>query len=352
MHTCEILPSGRHRHHIENFQPSSGLLDRFRSIITSSPGVSGGVALSDKDYINLPFQPEKRLPKLRNKQAAKQLDTSSCDVKARKLSSSSSKSSCYTVKTRRLRSPDEKPPPRRHSTTTTDSVLLSMRHPNILYALDLRSGSSSDLQPAPTYTGVSLATLIQRAGRGLSSAEADCYFAQLIAGLTYLHALPISHRDLNPSNLLLTTTGTLKIANFTASEYLSKSSPSSSSPKRCCGTAPYLAPEVLFIHDAQHDFDARAVDMWAVGVVYLELRTGTLAWALAAEGADEGYDQYLSERISLWGFRPIENLKNKHCRRVIQTLLDPDPGERMAASQVRRSSWCAGIELCEAALGG
>ncbi|KAJ5046769.1 uncharacterized protein L3040_003996 [Drepanopeziza brunnea f. sp. 'multigermtubi'] len=309
-------------------------------------------------YNNLPFQPEKRLPKSRKKQATKQLDTSSCDVKARKLSSSSSKSSCYTVKTRRPRSPDEKPPARRHSTTTTDSVLLSMRHPNILYALDLRSGSSSDLQPAPTYTGVTLATLIQRAGRGLSSAEADCYFAQLIAGLTYLHALSISHRDLNPSNLLLTTTGTLKIANFTASEYLRPPSSSSSSSsggrsrKRCCGTAPYLAPEVLLIHDDQRDFDARAVDMWAVGVVYLELRTGTLAWALAAEGADEGYDQYLSERISLWGFRPIENLKNRHCRRVIQTLLDPDPGERMAASQVRRSPWCAGIELCEAALGG
>lgn len=55
-------------------------------------------------------------------------------------------------------------------------------------------------------------------------------------------------------------------------------------------------------------FDARMVDMWAVGLIYLQMRTGKLLWGIAAEGADEGYDRYLVERKSLWGYRPIENL--------------------------------------------
>lgn len=71
-------------------------------------------------------------------------------------------------------------------------------------------------------------------------------------------------------------------------------------------TLQYTAPEAFL----ERKFDAKAVDMWAVGVLYMEMRYGKLLWEVAAEGADEAYDAYLRERVGLWGFRPIENLKN------------------------------------------
>jgi len=110
--------------------------------------------------------------------------------------------------------------------------------------------------------------------------------------------------------------------------------------------------------------------MWAVGLTYLEMRTGKLFWGFAAEGADEGYDKYLVERESLWGFRPIENLSDvslsgqvvvvfanadsfqKSCRAAIRSLLDPCAENRMTASRVLKSTWCGKIELCDAAMGG
>ena len=105
----------------------------------------------------------------------------------------------------------------------------------------------------------------------------------------------------------MTVTGVLKISNLDSADYFGDQSENKRKRKaRRWLSSEYLAPEAF----VETDFDPKACDMWAAGVVYLEMRTGTTYWGLAAEGADERYDRYLMEKSGMWGFRPIENLND------------------------------------------
>jgi serine/threonine protein kinase len=157
-------------------------------------------------------------------------------------------------------------------------------------------------------SSVTLYTLTQ-GGCRLSVERAECYFKQAVRGVEYLHSTGIAHRDINPENLLVAVDGTIKITDFShAGRFWASGGEMSKirlSSNRC-GSPSYLAPEVF----VERHFDPRPVDMWALAIVYMEMRTGRLLWTFAAEGGDEYYDKYLQDRSGLWGYRPVKNLEN------------------------------------------
>jgi serine/threonine protein kinase len=83
--------------------------------------------------------------------------------------------------------------------------------------------------------------------------------------LGYLHANKIVHRDLKPENVLIQTTGYIKLADFGLAKFLKPDE----STKSFCGTAEYLAPEILEMKG--HNF---SVDWWTLGVLIYEMATG------------------------------------------------------------------------------
>jgi protein-serine/threonine kinase len=139
--------------------------------------------------------------------------------------------------------------------------------------------------------------------RRMTSEKVDVYFKQAISGLEYLHRSGIAHQDLCPENFIITISNVLKISNFEVADY---SASSTSRRKDVPSRVEYAAPEVLL----SSSYDSKVADMWAMGVIYMEMRRGRLLWEVAAEGADECYDRYLQVRTELWGYRPIENLDN------------------------------------------
>ena len=72
-----------------------------------------------------------------------------------------------------------------------------------------------------------------------------------------------------------------------------------------CGSAPYIAPEEY----VDEEFDPRAVDIWACGVIYMAMRTGRHLWRVAQKSEDEFFTRYLEDRKEETGFRPIEVLR-------------------------------------------
>ncbi|KDQ06362.1 hypothetical protein BOTBODRAFT_39647 [Botryobasidium botryosum FD-172 SS1] len=99
---------------------------------------------------------------------------------------------------------------------------------------------------------------------GMSAEIVKKFTLQLLQGLHYCHAHRILHRDLKPQNLLINSTGNLKLADFGLARAFGI-------PLRTYThevvTLWYRAPEVLL--GARHY--STAVDMWSVGCIMAEM---------------------------------------------------------------------------------
>lgn len=278
----------------------------------------------------------------------------------------------FAVKEFRRR-PDESE--KRYSKRLTSEFCISssLRHPNVIHTLDLLQDSKGDYCEVMEFcAGGDLYTLVLAAGK-LEVAEADCYFKQLMRGVEYMHEMGVAHRDLKPENLLLTTHGALKITDFGNGECFRMAwETDAHMVSGLCGSAPYIAPEEY----VDKEFDARAVDVWATGVIYMAMRTGRHLWRVARKDEDEFYERYLEGRRDEEGYGPIESLarvssprpspnasstalggarssqrltdRQARCRNVIYSILDPNPSRRITASQVLKSEWGREVKLCKA----
>ncbi|GLI76716.1 serine/threonine-protein kinase HAL4/sat4 [Penicillium ochrochloron] len=275
----------------------------------------------------------------------------------------------YAVKEFRRR-PQETAKRYQKRLTSEFCISSSLRHPNVIHTLDLLQDAKGDYCEVMEYcAGGDLYTLVLAAGK-LEVAEADCFFKQLMRGVEYMHEMGVAHRDLKPENLLLTTHGALKITDFGNGECFRMAwEKEAHMTAGLCGSAPYIAPEEYI----EKEFDPRAVDLWATGVIYMAMRTGRHLWRVARKDEDEFYQRYLEGRKHEDGYAPIETLhrvsattaaaghlcnaghitnptctSQARCRNVIYSILDPNPSRRINASQVLKSEWVRQIKLCKA----
>lgn len=247
----------------------------------------------------------------------------------------------YAVKEFRRR-PTENPAKYSKRLTAEFCISSSLKHTNIIDTLDLFQDAKGDYCEVMEYcSGGDLFTLIIAAGK-LEYQEADCFFKQLITGVVYMHNMGVCHRDLKPENLLLTHDGVLKITDFGNSECFRMAwEKEIHLSGGICGSSPYIAPEEY----TQDEFDPRAVDIWACGVIYMAMRTGRQLWA-TAQKEDEFYMKYLKGRKNAAGYDPIEKLKRARCRNVIYSILDPVPSRRLNGNQILNSEWGREIVCC------
>lgn len=210
----------------------------------------------------------------------------------------------YAVKEFRRR-PQESPKKYQKRLTSEFCISSSLRHPNVIHTLDLLQDAKGDYCEVMEFcAGGDLYTLVLAAGK-LDVVEADCYFKQLMRGVEYMHEMGVAHRDLKPENLLLTTHGSLKITDFGNGECFRMAwEKEAHMTAGLCGSAPYIAPEEYI----DKEFDPRAVDVWATGVIYMAMRTGRHLWRVAKRDEDEFYEKYLEGRRDEDGYQPIESL--------------------------------------------
>jgi eukaryotic-like serine/threonine-protein kinase len=161
----------------------------------------------------------------------------------------------------------------------------ALRHPNIVVIHDIASDGGRDFIVMELVEGPSLDTLIGR--KGLKLSEALGYAVQMADGLAKAHAAGIIHRDIKPTNVMVTPDGLVKILDFGLAKLTEEDIKAVAGPTMTMGrdgkprteegyvvgTAAYMSPEQA----EGKRVDARS-DIFSFGAVLYEMLTGRKAF--------------------------------------------------------------------------
>jgi serine/threonine-protein kinase len=147
-------------------------------------------------------------------------------------------------------------------------LLASLNHPNIVTILTAERQENVFFIVMEFVPGETLEAVIAREG-ALDVARALDYTCQICNAVDHAHRQNVLHRDLRPSNVLVTENGMLKVADFGTSRFLEIAAHGTT----VIGSPPYMAPE---------QFRGKAVfasDIYSLGVTMYQMLTGVLPYA-------------------------------------------------------------------------
>jgi serine/threonine-protein kinase len=146
-------------------------------------------------------------------------------------------------------------------------LLASLNHPNIVTILTAEKQENVFFIVMEFVPGETLEHIVARDG-ALDVARALDYTCQIANAVDHAHKHGVLHRDLRPSNVIVTDSGLLKVADFGTSRFLEIAAHGTT----VIGSPPYMAPE---------QFQGKAVfasDLYSLGVTIYQMLTGLLPY--------------------------------------------------------------------------
>ena len=144
-----------------------------------------------------------------------------------------------------------------------------LQHANIV---QIHEVGEHDGKPYLSLEYVEGGTLHQKAGKApMPEREAARLMESLARGVHYTHQRGILHRDLKPTNILLTADGTPKITDFGVAKLLDSDTPLTRT-EALIGTPNYMSPEQAAGNIKKIGAPA---DVYSLGAILYELLTGT-----------------------------------------------------------------------------
>jgi eukaryotic-like serine/threonine-protein kinase len=148
----------------------------------------------------------------------------------------------------------------------------ALNRPDIVQVYDQgRTGDGTYYIAMEYVPGGTLAQRIKQEGP-LDPGEAAGVASRVADALAAAHARGIVHRDIKPQNVLLSTSGEAKVADFGIARAASASTVTETSS--IMGTAAYMSPEQV-----RGERVGPASDLYSLGVVLYEMLTGELPYA-------------------------------------------------------------------------
>ena len=146
-------------------------------------------------------------------------------------------------------------------------AVAQISHTNVVAIFDVGDEAGRSYISMEYVEGQTLRDLLKEKGV-LDPGECVALLRQIAAGLGYAHNKGITHRDMKPENVIVTTDGTAKIMDFGLA--IVQGATRLTMPGNVSGTWSYMAPEQV---RGGADLTA-AADVYAVGCMAYELLTG------------------------------------------------------------------------------
>ena len=207
-------------------------------------------------------------------------------------------------------------------------VILKMNHPGIIKIHDFIVDSSYFYLIMELCSGETLINQTPPPG-SINETTSKPIFKQILEVIAYIHEQGIAHRDLKLENVLINSSGHIKLIDFGFSRF-AESGQMFATP---CGSPAYAAPEVM----SGRTYDGKAADMWSCGILLYSLVTGELPWK-------QGNQVHVMAQIQNGSYE-IPSGVSTFCSDLISKLLQPDPTMRLTASEAIRHPWLDGVEV-------
>lgn len=181
-------------------------------------------------------------------------------------------------------------------------LLAALNHPNIVTILTAEKQESVFFIVMEFVSGETLETIVARDG-ALELGRALDYTCQICNAVDHAHRHGVLHRDLRPSNVLISDSGLVKVADFGTSRFLEIAAHGTT----VIGSPPYMAPE---------QFHGRAVfasDIYSLGVTMFQMLTGDMPYE-SPSPAD-------LDRLMSGGLITAPRLKNPKIPRAIEGIV-------------------------------
>ena len=202
-------------------------------------------------------------------------------------------------------------------------ILKKLNHPNVVRMYDLIETPKQLHLVLELIPGGSLGSYLKKKpNKRFEELECKIMFKQIVSAIEYIHSQKVTHRDLKLENLLLDSSGMIKIIDFGFSTCFSHEK----KVKIFCGTPTYMAPEIV----SRKEYLGPPADIWALGILLYVMLVGFFPFRAPT-------DRELFKKIEK-GLFSIPNHVLSGGKGLIHKILNVDPNNRPTACEIINDS--------------
>ena len=202
-------------------------------------------------------------------------------------------------------------------------------HPNIIRLIDHLENNDYIYIVSEYIEGGTLYDYFKLKKNDFKEKEAANIIRQIAYGIFYLHSYGIVHKDLKPTNIMITEqsdSGIVKIGDFGVSKIIS--------PNECIietsGTLKYMAPEVVLCRP--HGME---IDIWSMGVILYLMIFGVYPF----DGENKKQIENSILKKKLWIPHPYFEASSKELDDLIEKCLEKPPEDRITIEELVCHPW-------------